>query len=65
MTTRDPRQDVAMAMARNGLQPNAEDMAYLAGVYERYVQRVNLLHRPELEGEEVAGLFEPAGPTPK
>lgn len=65
MQSPDTPDPVGAALARLGLKPNAADAAWLRGVYQRYVERVDRLHAADLNDEEVAGLFEPDGPTPR
>ncbi len=55
-------EQLKVLLARSGLQPSPEDIERTRDLYERFAPKLKLLDSPEVEGEEVAGLFMPNWP---
>jgi hypothetical protein len=52
-------EDFQHLLDRAGLQPAEEDKQHLKPLFDKYMERLKLLHSADLDDEEVASVFSP------
>ncbi len=51
------QQDVAILLERAGVTPASKDIEEIRSLWEKFLERLSVLHAVDLENEAVAGLF--------
>ena len=51
------QQDIAILLERAGVTPASKDIEGIRSLWEKFLERLSVLHAVDLEDEAVAGLF--------